>query len=936
MCKLHRQGVVRSQLRTHLRSSHPEIPTAARNSILEAASTFQDWADMEEEVFIPTEKIQPIPHLPIFRDCNKCVSLQADDTPCPSIQRKLKHIQEHCRHKHGWVNTRVRGRAPKGYKDNTSKMWVEGVWSQKFQPTGRLGRLFEVSDMAEADTEVVVDEEEKTKRAMNQLFAETTSALETVDKETFAKIHPDDDRHVFHRWLNRAGWARHLRGLDRRWLLTLGHKPKKREKALAQVCWAVEMVIWKAQQASCTEVVGFPAMNYISRREMGDQNNEKPFNARQTGKTMQRYSGWWLAIIRYLWRTQHLPEMEPQADKGDDETGGLRGRRPHYRLTGRQLACLSRIEREVGQDRIVWDTREDEETDKDEEEEEDDDDRDDEDDSDGDGELDDEQELRLQRHVLDLLVSLLEHPLKDDNYKSPLLSGLAVLGVDTNCGWKSPMVYTPTLSAIVTVGKMLVLYSVVEHRKQLTLEKEKEGFARQDAEELAPSHFELVQEMADRFMTLTSYRGTPYPIDWVLRLRTYGRRIASDTNAEGVVQWVGDTLLFGHTQFSMSGLRSMIHGLLETTRQELQRDLLLLDVDTHGQLLDGATPLPAIMWDELVDNPAERKAGWNFIQDKRNTFGGVNGQTWLSNRVVVEKRLREAFVDVGATDPSVPGGRGVAWKAQAVQKYHKAMQNFRRDLLVLRHMSVGQPPRGTELVTVPYKNMPNGESRGTLIENGLMADVTSYHKGIGVSSKAKVIHRYLPQEVGELQLYYLWIVLPFWRMLQAAFAKEDPKEASSYIWEPMREKAWARPQRRKKRRRGDTPVATLEGEAREQRHSAAENGSTCFKTEQWGTNQIRRAIERVSLRALGTKLNIQIWRHSTKAIYRKYMKDKAVLKALIAANKDDDDEADEPEDIQTAHSSHVANGVYGRLNDESPFSTEAKRLSLQKVSIVWH
>ena len=173
-------------------------------------------------------------------------------------------------------------------------------------------------------------------------------------------------------------------------------------------------------------------------------------------------------------------------------------------------------------------------------------------------------------------------------------------------------------------------------------------------------------------------------------------------------------------------------------------------------------------------------------------------------------------------------------------------------------------------------------------------------------------------------------------MLQAAFAKEDPKEASSYIWEPMREKAWARPQRRKKRRRGDTPVATLEGEAREQRHSAAENGSTCFKTEQWGTNQIRRAIERVSLRALGTKLNIQIWRHSTKAIYRKYMKDKAVLKALIAADEDDDDEADEPEDIQTAHSSHVANGVYGRLNDESPFSTEAKRLSLRKVSIAWH
>jgi hypothetical protein len=29
-------------------------------------------------------------------------------------------------------------------------------------------------------------------------------------------------------------------------------------------------------------------MNYINRREMGSETNEKPFNARQTGKTMER------------------------------------------------------------------------------------------------------------------------------------------------------------------------------------------------------------------------------------------------------------------------------------------------------------------------------------------------------------------------------------------------------------------------------------------------------------------------------------------------------------------------------------------------------------------------------------------------------------------------------------------------------------------------
>ena len=41
------------------------------------------------------------------------------------------------------------------------------------------------------------------------------------------------------------------------------------------------------------------------------------------------------------------------------------------------------------------------------------------------------------------------------------------------------------------------------------------------------------------------------------------------------------------------------------------------------------------------------------------------------------------------------------------------------------------------------------------IEDGLMVYVTIYYKGIGASGKAKIIHRYLPREVGELFFYYL-------------------------------------------------------------------------------------------------------------------------------------------------------------------------------------
>ena len=44
----------------------------------------------------------------------------------------------------------------------------------------------------------------------------------------------------------------------------------------------------------------------------------------------------------------------------------------------------------------------------------------------------------------------------------------------------------------------------------------------------------------------------------------------------------------------MPQLRSIVHGLVETTQMELRRDLLLLNVDELGQPADSATPLPAI------------------------------------------------------------------------------------------------------------------------------------------------------------------------------------------------------------------------------------------------------------------------------------------------------------------------------------------------------
>jgi hypothetical protein len=41
----------------------------------------------------------------------------------------------------------------------------------------------------------------------------------------------------------------------------------------------------------------------------------------------------------------------------------------------------------------------------------------------------------------------------------------------------------------------------------------------------------------------------------------------------------------------------------------------------------------------------------------------------------------------------------------------------------------------------------------------------------------------MPREVGELVVYYLWFVSPFWRQINGA-ARKKVVDGGEYVWEP--------------------------------------------------------------------------------------------------------------------------------------------------------
>ena len=65
-----------------------------------------------------------------------------------------------------------------------------------------------------------------------------------------------------------------------------------------------------------------------------------------------------------------------------------------------------------------------------------------------------------------------------------------------------------------------------------------------------------------------------------------------------------------------------------------------------------------------------------------------------------------------------------------------------------------------------------------------------------------MIYCYVPREVGELVVFYLWFARPFWqRLVVAAWGEGAEEEAESgYMWEPRPERRWQEPTRGRKRR----------------------------------------------------------------------------------------------------------------------------------------
>ncbi|KAI1663260.1 DUF3505 domain containing protein [Pyrenophora tritici-repentis] len=623
-------------------------------------------------------------------------------------------------------------------------------------------------------------------------------------------------------WLEMTRWPRYFHGLNMADVAPLAYAANPiTEPSLVLFGESFDRIIERAHQSICEDKISVFDQAQINSFIAGRSGkHDRMLMVKLAKSTFRAYKGIWKRLLCFVYRTSQPTQSIPLLHRLTTAQLFHLDRALHL---AEELSSLSRLPRS--------------------------------DTPPAEGEGAEEVVCDLDRACLLLCIALLDHTIQGDHFESVVLSFLAVLGIDENPGgvFRGPLIYSPDLSKFVKMAQMLVVQRSV--------------VAAEDGEVEHPSY--MLDEMRERFMV----RGSRTAFDWACRLRSYAKKVVSNTTSLGYIAWSedGSLVTYKDTGFSMDALRKFIAVEVNKAQKELEGLFLLHPDEARDDVV------PQVLLYRLQDNHSNEKKGWNFLQDQRNADHlDQGGERWLLDRVLENDWLRDEMLTISPESQ-------LQWKKKAVQAYFDKVDKFLERLLLLIHMTGGQPPRGTELIGLQHSNSAQGQHRGVFVEEGLISTVTSYHKGYNITGSTKIIHRYLPKEVSELLVYYLWLVLPFWQQLDIlVYKRKDP--ASTFLWPKDR-------------------------------------GT-------WDPSRLTKVISREARLYLDTTLGIQTYRHLAIAISRQHL--------LCGGFKRDYSVDKKVADQQATHGTWIAGTVYARGLQEAPGHVKARSAEYRAVSREWH
>ncbi|TVY64128.1 hypothetical protein Focb16_v014221 [Fusarium oxysporum f. sp. cubense] len=909
ICKSCQFACVAKEADSHLRVQH-SMPAAERHIIIQAIQAIpdmiQDQAGLQAFPF-PPPTTKPIPFIaPPRKDGIAC-------DKCPYIIRTIKDIQKHCINKHRWVNDRGRGRCSKDVEARERQVpWRTGVYCQRFFPGRAASRWFEVNRGCEEEG-ARVQQQGADARSVTDRKAAFLTHMHREDEEAFEQeakarlIQDGDDKWEASKWLGRTGWPRHLEGIDQGELKALMRAIGDDEPELQQMWRVFNTVLDEAYAATERCYPGTAELFEIARKEVSSETPTMPFQGKMEVNAWTKYKDKWRILLCIWVRVEFWDEED----------------RPKYRMTIGQRKAFELFSRAIhetitGAD-VVGRWTED----------------------------------RVRRSCLDMVIEFLDHRFRNgDHYRSIIISALAIMGLadgggdmDMVSGWLTAMDYTPTYSAVIKVARYLVLYqSILERSDQVG--RLQQVMSEEEADEKAEGLFRIVRRKVRGFMTRTSGEedAEPTPMNWIINTRTYGLRIRYTTPGSETIDWRGDQIIHGRIRIRMGEIADMLHNLVGRARETLSR-LTMTEGGGAGEFTARGA-LPVIPWSQIEDQHGESMIDHSFLRNAGNAGWLAAGNDWVIKMIISRPDKWAEWMVEGAENNEY---REHPYRGAAIRQYARDVEQFRGEIFMLMHMLGGQPARSTEILGLRMWNTMNGGVRNIFIHEGMVCFVTMYHKGFRQTGNTKIIHRYVPREVGELLVWYMWLVLPFWQNVQGRLKRK--RRRSAFLWadEVVSEEGGKEGKIREVKVRAqdggrEEVVRESLGAGGEYKEDKEEEAAFMewFREKKWTSDRVRRVIQRYSTEFSGYEINISAWRQMAIGISNRYFNKVFSIDDNSGDFEEEDSEegsgnlVNSIEDLQAGHGSHVAGLIYARLFGQGDLGTMREREEFRKVSMRWH
>jgi hypothetical protein len=315
-------------------------------------------------------------------------------------------------------------------------------------------------------------------------------------------------------------------------------------------------------------------------------------------------------------------------------------------------------------------------------------------------------EKEVDDAIFKLSVSLIQHS-DFENEKSAIKYFAGVMGYDgAQARWKRPSAYTPFLAGMQFCMRVLLL----EDALPLGM---RNGY--RHGIDVPP----LEQFQVQHSQWLVDGSATPY--SWLHKLLNYGMTAAKEAKGEDRTRFSrdGKYCYFEGHGFKVEEWKTMVKDIIREMESVLSRELLFQNSDT----IDPMNPY------QFVDH--------EFVHDRGHYFAQLISDHRHRARETVLKNLKKSGRD---WLKFIRGARD--FDRCEVASYTKSVERFLELLLLAVNWTCGQTGRGTEMVSLLYKNKTSAD-RNIFVQDGQIMIVTSYHKSQAVTEDIKVRHKFL-------------------------------------------------------------------------------------------------------------------------------------------------------------------------------------------------